>query len=81
MAYRGSNTKITLVSGHCISLIDLLTTCTGQKKNICVYSRTSKKSRVGRDYYFFLFFFLLSAKPEIVGSGIRFLYFVFRNFR
>jgi hypothetical protein len=43
MAYRGSNTKITLVSGHCISLIDLLTTCTGQKKiYVCLLLHVKK---------------------------------------
>jgi hypothetical protein len=42
---------------------------------MCVYGHMSKKSRVGRHYYFF--FFKLSAKPEIVvlRSGIR--YFIF----
>ena len=42
------------------------------KKKICVYGHMSKKSRVGRHY----FFFLLSAKLEIVvqesNSGISF---------
>jgi hypothetical protein len=46
------------------------------KKNMCVYSHMSKKSRVGRLALIFFFFFL-SAKPEIVGSGIRFRYFIF----
>ena len=34
---------------------------------------------VGRHLFFILFYFLLSAKPEIVvpGSGIRFRYFIF----
>ena len=45
-----------------------------KKKYMCVYCHMSKKSRVGRHY----FFFKLSAKPEIVvpGSGIR--YFIFK---
>ena len=45
---------------------------------MCVYCHMSKKSRVGRDYFFF---FLLSTKPEIVvpGSGIRFRYLIFEN--
>ena len=42
------------------------------QKKICIYCHMSKKSRVGRDY----FFLLLSAKPEIVvpesDSGISF---------
>ena len=39
----------------------------------------SKKSRVGWSGLIFVFFFLLSAKPEIVvlGSGIRSRYFIF----
>ena len=41
-------------------------------KKRCVYGHMSKKSRVGRHYYFFI----LSAKPEIVvpesNSGISF---------
>ena len=42
---------------------------------MCVYCHMAKKSRVGR--LALIFFFLLSAKPEIVvpGSGIR--YFIF----
>jgi len=46
-----------------------------KKIRMCVYGHMSKKSRVGRSGFFF--FFLLSAKPEIVvpGSGIR--YFIF----
>ena len=47
---------------------------------MCVYGHIiimSNKSRAGRSAFIFLFFFLLSAKPEIVvpGSGIR--YFIF----
>jgi hypothetical protein len=40
------------------------------KKKMCVYCHMSKKSRVGRSGLIF-YFFLLSAKPEIVipGSG------------
>jgi hypothetical protein len=50
------------------------------KKNMCVYCHMSKKSRVGRSGL--IFFFLLSAKPEIVvpGSGIQFRYFIFEIF-
>ena len=51
-----------------------------KEKKMCVYCHMSKKSRVGRSrLIFFLFFFLLSAKPEIVvaASGIRFRYFIF----
>ena len=46
-----------------------------KKKYMCVYCHMSKKSRVGRSAL--IFFFLLSAKPEIVVpcSGIR--YFIF----
>jgi hypothetical protein len=48
-----------------------------KKKYMCVYCHMSKKSRVGRSgLIFFYFFFLLSAKPEIVfpesDSGISF---------
>ena len=47
------------------------------KKNICVFTVTCQKNlgSVGINF----FFFLLSAKPEIVvpGSGIRFRYFIF----
>ena len=28
----------------------------GQKKNMCAYCRMSKKSSVGRDYYYYFFF-------------------------
>ena len=50
-----------------------------KKKYMCVYCHMSKKSRVGRSGLLLLFFFLLSAKPEIVVpcSGIRFRYFIF----
>jgi hypothetical protein len=47
----------------------------GQKNNMCVYCHMSKKSRVGQSgLIFFIFIFLLSAKPEIVvpSSGISF---------
>ena len=68
----------------CISIKIVTYTCNlhvynipilGQKKYMCVYCHMSKKSRVGR--LGLIFFFLLSAKPEIVvpGSGIR--YFIF----
>jgi hypothetical protein len=50
--------------------------CLGPKKNMCVYCRMSKKSRVGRSGLIFLLL-LLSAKPEIVVSGVRFRYFIF----
>jgi hypothetical protein len=38
---------------------------------MCVYGHMSKKSRVGRSalIFIFLFFYLLSAKPEIVVPG------------
>ena len=49
------------------------------KKYICVFTVTCQKNlgSVGRSRL--LFFFLLSAKPEIdvLGSGIRFRYFIF----
>ena len=52
------------------------------KKNICVFTVTCQKNlgSVGRDSIF-LFFFLLSTKPEIVvpGSGIRFRFLIFEN--
>jgi hypothetical protein len=46
------------------------------KKKMCVYGHMSKKSRIG---WHKIFFFRLSAKPEIVvpGSGILFQYFIF----
>ena len=45
---------------------------------MCVYGHMSKKSRVGWWALIFLFlFFSLSAKPEIVVSGIRFRYLFF----
>ena len=51
----------------------------GQKKYICVFTVTCQKNlgSVGRDYFlFFIFFLLLSTKPEIVvpesDSGISF---------
>jgi hypothetical protein len=51
------------------------------KKYICVFTVTCQKNlgSVGRHYFFF---FLLSAKPEIVvpWSGIRFRYFIFEIF-
>ena len=45
-----------------------------KKKYMCVYCHMSKKSRVGRLGLLLFYFFLLSAKPEIVvpGSGISF---------
>ena len=46
-----------------------------KKKYMCVYCHMSKKSRVGRSAL--IFFFKLSAKPEIVVPGILFRYFVF----
>jgi hypothetical protein len=48
-----------------------------KKKYMCVNCHMSKKSMVGRSG--FIFYFFLSAKPEIVvpGSGIRFQYFIF----
>ena len=48
-----------------------------KKKYMCVYCHMSKKSRVGRSAL--IFFFKLSAKPEIVvpGSGFWFRYFIF----
>ena len=53
------------------------------KKYICVFTVTCQKNlgSVGRDYYFFSFFLLLSTKPEIVvpSSGIRFRYLIFEN--
>jgi hypothetical protein len=51
-----------------------------KKKYMCVYCHMLKKSRVGRSAL--IFFFELSAKPEIVvpGSGIRFRYFIFEIF-
>ena len=53
------------------------------KKNICVFTVTCQKNQgsVGRDYYYFSFFFLLSTKPEIVvpGSAIQFWYLIFEN--
>ena len=50
-----------------------------KKKYMCVYCHMSKNSRVGRSGLILLFFFFLSAKPEIVlpGSGIGFRYFFF----
>ena len=54
-------------SGHCKA-----------KKNICVFMVTCQKN-LGSVGIKIFFFFLLSAKPEIVvpGSGIRFRYFIF----
>ena len=52
------------------------TTKTGwaKKKYMCVYCHMSKKSRVGRHYYFF---FLTIGKTGNSHSGIRFRYFIF----
>jgi hypothetical protein len=52
------------------------TTKTGwaKKKYICVYCHMSKKSRVGRHYFFF---FLTIGKTGNSHSGIRFRYFIF----
>jgi hypothetical protein len=52
----------------------------GPKKNICVFTVTCQKNlgSVGWDKNIF-FFFLLSTKPEIVVSGIRFRYLIFEN--
>ena len=50
-----------------------------QTKIMCVYCHMSKKSRVGRSGLLF-FLLLLSAKLEIVVSGIRFRYFIFEIF-
>jgi hypothetical protein len=51
-----------------------------KKKNLCVYCHMSKKSRVGRHYSFFLFFFTISKT-----GNSRFQnpipVFHFRNFR
>jgi hypothetical protein len=47
------------------------------KKNMCVYGHMSKKIQGRSALIFFNFFFLLSAKPEIVVPGIRFRYFIF----
>jgi hypothetical protein len=48
---------------------------------MCVYSHMSKKSRIGRlagiNIFFYFIFILLSTKPEIVCSGIRFRHFIF----
>ena len=46
----------------------LFTSVKAKKKNMCAYYHMSKKSRVGRSALIF-FFFLLSAKPEIVVPG------------
>ena len=52
----------------------------GPKKNICVFTVTCQKNlgSVGWDKNI-IFFFLLSTKPEIVVSGIRFRYLIFEN--
>jgi hypothetical protein len=53
-------------------LLGILQQGTWAKKKLCVFTVTCQKNlgSVGRDYYYFLL--LLSAKPEIVVSGIRF---------
>ena len=53
--------------------------CLGQIKKICVFMVTCQKN-LGLFGINFFFFFLLSAKPEIVvpGSRIRFQYFIFK---
>ena len=70
--------KIFLITKLTLCMIDIEINKTkhgkAKKKYMCVFCHMSKKSRVGRLGLSFFFFFLLSAKPEIVvpGSGITF---------
>ena len=64
-----------LVSGHYLKF--MISNLTKAKKKKCVFTVTCQKSKVGRSALnFFIFIFLLSAKPEIVvpesDSGISF---------
>ena len=50
----------------------------GQKKNMCVYCRMSKKSRVGRSgFIFYFFYFIIIGTTGNSRSRIRFRYFIF----
>ena len=70
-----------VICNHGISMSNVVegSMVTAKKIYMCVYCHMSKKSRVGRSALI-LFFFKLTAKPEIVvpGSGIR--YFIFEIF-
>ena len=77
----GVQRKWTVFSPHKVMQVAVFLQIFRPKKKImCVYCHMSKKSRVGRSGL--IYFFLLSAKPEIVvpGSGIWFRYFIFEIF-
>jgi hypothetical protein len=80
MVFNSTFNNISVISWRSILLVE--ETGLGQKKiYVCLLSHVKKIYGQSFGINFFLIFFLLSTKPEIVvpGSAIRFQYLIFEN--